>query len=151
MTDQKWIVLTGGFTGDGSREHSLFRNDAGDRVLIFNSRAAAENHVLTSGLGKFSLIAEVIATAYPATELRFDTGSRIVTTSIPLKQDGGSTMDDMMIVPRALLQRAYDALEEIPDCFDAGSDTWVLYHQIDTFLRPDERFVTPLVPMKPDR
>lgn len=27
-------------------------------------------------------------------------------------------MDDMMIVPRDLLQRAYDALEEIPDCFD---------------------------------
>jgi hypothetical protein len=77
MTEFKWIVLAGGFTGDGSREHQLFRNDAGDRVLVFNSREAAERHVVDHCAG-YALIANVVAEATPAIELTYSDGRRMV-------------------------------------------------------------------------
>lgn len=58
-------------------------------------------------------------------------------------------MDDMLIVPRDVLQRAYDALEEISDWADAGSETWILRHQLSSILYPDPAFVTPIQRMHP--
>lgn len=46
-------------------------------------------------------------------------------------------MSDIVRVPRDVLQKAHDALEEIPDCFDFGSETYILHQQIAVLLRPD--------------
>lgn len=53
-------------------------------------------------------------------------------------------MEHLLIIPRDVIQRAYDALEEIPDWSDAGSETWILRHQLGTFLYPDPAFVPPV-------
>jgi hypothetical protein len=78
----RWVVLVGGFTGDGSSEHSLFRTDTGNgdpRVPIFTSQAAAESYVLEHHGGDFCLIAEVIVETGAATELTYHkTGRRII-------------------------------------------------------------------------
>lgn len=52
-------------------------------------------------------------------------------------------MENLLIVPRQVLQRAYDALEELPDWCVVGSETWITYHQLGTFLYPDPAFVPP--------
>jgi len=78
MTEWKWIVLSGGFTGDGSSKHRLYRNEDGDRVLVFNSHAAAEEHVLLHKLGEHAMIAEVVVEASPATELNYKSGARLM-------------------------------------------------------------------------
>ena len=44
-------------------------------------------------------------------------------------------MKDALTVPRDILQRAHDTLEEIPDWADAGSETWILYHQLSFILQ----------------
>jgi hypothetical protein len=84
----RWAVLLGGFTGDGSQEHTLFRVDSGggdSRVPIFTSQAAAEEYILHHHIGEFCLIAEVIVEARPATELAYHkTGRRIVASDGPL-------------------------------------------------------------------
>lgn len=56
-------------------------------------------------------------------------------------------MEDLLIVPRDVLQAAYDALEEIPDWSEAGSATWILRNQLGTFLYPDPAFVPPMQTM----
>lgn len=56
-------------------------------------------------------------------------------------------MEDSLIVPRDVLQAAYDALEEIPDWSEAGSNTWILHHQLGSFLYPDPAFIPPIQKM----
>jgi hypothetical protein len=56
-------------------------------------------------------------------------------------------MENLLTVPRDILQRAYDVLEEIPDWSEAGSDTWILRHQLGAILYPDPAFVTPIQTM----
>jgi hypothetical protein len=53
-------------------------------------------------------------------------------------------MENLFIIPRDVIQRAYDALEEIPDWSEAGSETWILHHQLGTFLYPDPALATPV-------
>lgn len=83
--DLRWAVLVGGFTGDGSAEHQLFAVDNGrgdQRVPVFTSQAAAEQYVLQRHIGEHCLIAEVIVSATPATEMRYTrTGSRIMASN----------------------------------------------------------------------
>ncbi|MGY3608404.1 MULTISPECIES: hypothetical protein [unclassified Bradyrhizobium] len=57
-------------------------------------------------------------------------------------------MENLIIVPRDVLQRAYDALEEIEDRFRFGSDTYILANQIDCLLNPDVAFKTPIQKME---
>lgn len=57
-------------------------------------------------------------------------------------------MEDALFVPRDVLQRAYDALEEIPDWSEAGSEVWILHRQLDSILNPDPAFIPPLQQMK---
>lgn len=53
-------------------------------------------------------------------------------------------MENLLMVPRDVLQRAYDALEENPDWSVAGTEIWILYHQLGSILYPDPAFVAPL-------
>lgn len=46
-------------------------------------------------------------------------------------------MENLLTIPREIIQNARDALEEIPDWSVAGTETWVLYHQLGTFLYPE--------------
>jgi hypothetical protein len=87
-SEHRWVVLIGGFSGDGSDDHSLFRLEDGEtRVPIFTSQAAAENYILTRHLGEFCLLAEVIVEANVASEMTYlKTGRRITATSAT--QDG---------------------------------------------------------------
>lgn len=80
MSEWKWVVLSGLFTGDGDRTHALYRNEDGDRVPIFNNKAAAEDFIVQHRLGKHCLLAEVVMTSHPATELRYPSGSRVTVT-----------------------------------------------------------------------
>lgn len=52
-------------------------------------------------------------------------------------------MENLLMVPRDVLQRAYDALEEIPDWSEAGTEIWILYHQLGSILYPDPAFGAP--------
>lgn len=45
-------------------------------------------------------------------------------------------MEDMITVPRETLQAAHDALEEIEDCFEFSSPTWLLHQQLSVLLDP---------------
>lgn len=56
-------------------------------------------------------------------------------------------MENALIVPREVLQRAYDALEEIPDWSAVGSETWITHQQLGTFLYPDPAFMAPMQTM----
>lgn len=52
-------------------------------------------------------------------------------------------MDNLFTVTRDLLQRTKDELERLEDCWDVGTDTYILYHQIDHILRgPDPAYAT---------
>jgi hypothetical protein len=57
-------------------------------------------------------------------------------------------MENLLIVPRDVLQRAYDALEEIPDWSEAGSETWILHQQLGMILYPDSAFIAPVQRME---
>lgn len=74
MNEWKWIVLAGVFTGDGSPTHRLFRNKDGNRLPLFNSRAAAEEYVLAHKAGQDCLIAEVVVTAHQVVNAEYDAG-----------------------------------------------------------------------------
>lgn len=45
-------------------------------------------------------------------------------------------MTDTITMPRETVQKAYDALEAIEDCFTFNSPTWVLHQQIGVLLDP---------------
>ena len=57
-------------------------------------------------------------------------------------------MENMLIVPRELLQAAHDALEGIEDWSVAGTETYIIYKQLETYLYPDSAFVTPIQRME---
>jgi hypothetical protein len=46
-------------------------------------------------------------------------------------------MEDILAIPREIVQRAHDALEQIEDWSDPSSETFILYHQLQTFLYPE--------------
>jgi len=58
-------------------------------------------------------------------------------------------MEDLLMVPRDVLQRAYDALEETEGWDDVGSEPWIAYHQIGSILHPDPAFIAPIQRMQP--
>lgn len=45
-------------------------------------------------------------------------------------------MNEMITIPRQILQEARDALEAIDDCFEFNSATWILHNQIAVLLDP---------------
>lgn len=59
-------------------------------------------------------------------------------------------LDDLLIVPRDVLQRAYDELERVEDCWRLGTETYILHHQIDMILRPDPAHIAPSPKMASD-
>lgn len=80
-----WVVIVGGYSGDGSKDHKLVRLSDGDsRVPFFNSQAAAEAFVLNHKLGENAVIAKVIVTASRATKLHYaESGRDLVVSAIP--------------------------------------------------------------------
>ena len=70
-----WVVLVGGYSGDGSAVHKLFRNKE-DRVATFNSRAHAEKYAKEHAEeGKYCLIAEIIGETQTNVEIVYRTQS----------------------------------------------------------------------------
>lgn len=71
----KWVVLEGGFSGDGSRDHSLFRLQD-ERVPFFISKKAAMEFAAEKG--KYAVIAEVSVFVEPVVSMKdADTGKEI--------------------------------------------------------------------------
>lgn len=58
-------------------------------------------------------------------------------------------MTDLITVPRETLQAAHDALEEIDDCFEFNSPTWMLHQQLSVLLDPASAGLTPVAPGNP--
>jgi hypothetical protein len=49
----------------------------------------------------------------------------------------GPASGEYVVVPRSILTDTKEALEQTDDWHVAGSENWILYHQIDTLLHPE--------------
>jgi hypothetical protein len=71
----KWVVLQGGFSGDGSQHHQLYRLEQ-DRVPFFVSKQDAMDHAASKG--QHAIIAEVSVYVEPMVAmLDAETGKEI--------------------------------------------------------------------------